>query len=70
VRAAPVGVEALNIASNFLQSVRFIPLAIKEVVRASAVGAVYHSARNFYYGANAAQSCCTFMNYEGSKNDQ
>ena len=37
--AAPVGVEALNIARNFLQSVRFVPLANKEIVRASAVGA-------------------------------
>jgi len=39
--AAPVGVEALNIARNFLQSVRFVPLASKEVVRASAVGALW-----------------------------
>ena len=40
MRIAPVGVEALNMERNFLQSVRFTPLANKEVVRASAVGAV------------------------------
>lgn len=41
-----MGVEALNIARNFLQSVRFTPLANKEIVRASAVGAIGHSNQN------------------------
>lgn len=65
--AAPVGVDALNIARNFLQSVRFTPLAIRDIVRASAVGAMCHSIAD-HTAVNGSHR--TFMNYESSKDDQ
>ena len=68
--AAPVGVEALNIARNFLQSVRFVPLANKEIVRASAVGAAscHLSQRAGSYGRQCGSR--TFMDNECKKDNQ
>lgn len=67
--AAPVGVEALKTARNFLQSVRFVPLASREVVRASAVGAGYHlSKKARSHGRH--YNCHTFMYNEGNKDNQ